>query len=411
MIERFLSAYMRKASRRYMSLDLEDSPLPIESRAGKEYLLYLHIPFCETLCPYCSFYRTTFEQEPAHRYYDSLLEEIRIYAAAGFHFGVAYIGGGTPTVLPVRLAEIIDLIRSLWSVHYISVETHPHHLTDDTMGILKDSGVDRLSVGVQTFNKELLQRIKRRSDTISTDDVKHGLRTAQDRFATVNVDMMFNFPDQSLSMVLEDVEIVRDLGMNQVTFYPLMNPDPSDTQTYPDKPDQSREKIFYRRIVKELSKMYRLTTAWSLSRRDGLIDEYIVDYDEYAGLGAGAFGFLNGIIYSNVFDVGKYTTQINQGTMSIAASKRFSTLNQIRYDFLMKLFGTSVSLDFFREKYGRLYWLFLWKEITFFLLAGITVMKSRHLKLIPARAYCIVSLMREFFTGVNRLRSIKSREE
>ena len=77
----------------------------------------------------------------------------------------------------------------------------------------------------------------------------------------------------------------------------------------------------------------------------------------------------------------------------------------------MKLFGTSVSLDFFREKYGRLYWLFLWKEITFFLLAGITVMKSRHLKLIPARAYCIVSLMREFFTGVNRLRSIKSREE
>ena len=141
-----------------------------------------------------------------------------------------------------------------------------------------------------------------------------------------------------------------------------------------------------------------------------MIDEYIVDYDEYAGVGAGAFGFLNGIFYANIFSVEKYMSQVKSGRLPIMAKSNFPLRERARYDFLMKLFGTSVSLRFMKEKYGVFFLLHIWKEILISFLLGVVRVRKGTLSLTPEKAYYLVILMREFFAGVNQFREICTEE-
>ena len=94
-----------------------DTPRPVPSlpgpEAGKQYLLYAHVPFCERLCPYCSFNRFPFAEDPARKYFKSLREQMRMVADLGYSFDSLYIGGGTPTILVDELCETIDLAREL----------------------------------------------------------------------------------------------------------------------------------------------------------------------------------------------------------------------------------------------------------------------------------------------------------
>ncbi|HBI48109.1 MAG TPA: coproporphyrinogen III oxidase, partial [Smithella sp.] len=145
------------------SLKFEEGTLPELPSCSdeKKRLLYLHIPFCEALCPYCSFHRITFTEPLTRRYFQALRQEIKIYHEKGYKFKGIYVGGGTPTVLIDELAETFNLARELFPIKDISVETNPNHLTSRNIEVLQKCGIKRLSVGVQTFNDEMLKKIGR----------------------------------------------------------------------------------------------------------------------------------------------------------------------------------------------------------------------------------------------------------
>ena len=125
-------------------------------------VLYIHIPFCESLCPFCSFHRVLLDRDRAKTYFPMLRKEIRQVAARGYQPSVVYVGGGTPTVLPEELCETLALVRSLFPVRQVSIETNPNHLREDIFVALKQAGVNRVSVGVQSFDNRLLRAIDRR---------------------------------------------------------------------------------------------------------------------------------------------------------------------------------------------------------------------------------------------------------
>ncbi len=137
-----------------------------------------------------------------------------------------------------------------------------------------------------------------------------------------------------------------------------------------------------------------------------MIDEYIVDYDEYVGAGSGSFGYVNGACMANTFSVPEYMRQIVQGKLPILAKKNFSKREQIHYDFMMKLFGTSLNLDKAERKFNGSFSKTLWKEIPLFKLVGALVKEDGNLRLTPKGQYFWVIMMREFFTGVNNFRDI-----
>lgn len=366
----------------------------------------MHVPFCEELCPYCSFNRIVFQEELARPYFKALRKEIRQYAELGYDFQAVYVGGGTPTVLPDELGQCLSLARELFNVKEVSVETNPNHLTPENLDRLVDMGIDRLSVGVQTFDDALLREVQRYHKYGSGEEIVRRLTLAQGRFRTLNADMMFNFPTQTMEVLERDLETILKLGVDQVTYYPLMISNSTRELMKRKMGDVSyrQEKDFYSRITGMLLPRYRPATAWCFSRDSGLIDEYVVNYEEYAGLGSGSIGYLGGSAYANTFDVADYIRKMGTGSFPVAARKDFSLREQLRYDLIMKLFGLSLDLDLLDRKFGVNSLKYLWPEISFFTMVGGLRNEDRVLRLTPKGQYYWVIMMREFFIGVNNFR-------
>jgi coproporphyrinogen III oxidase-like Fe-S oxidoreductase len=376
---------------------------------GKQRLLYIHIPFCEELCPYCSFHRVRFEEALTRKYFRALINEIKLYREKNYSFTGIYAGGGTPTVLIDELANVMQCARENFPIRQISVETNPNHLTPKNIAILQQAGVNRLSVGVQTFNDELLKKIGRYEKYGSGKVIAEKLKNIQGSFDTVNADMIFNFPTQTPQMLDDDLDILLKLKMEQITFYPLMVS--NITQGLMDKTigtvDFNREKKLYKKIDWRLYNDYDYSSAWCFSRKKSkkaMIDEYVVDYDEYAGLGSGAIGYLAGICYANTFDINQYIASLEQNIVPLMASRSFNLRDQMSYDFLMKLFSTKIDVIELEKKYNGKFLKSLWKEMIAFTLAGSFRYFSPNLYLTPRGRYFWVIMMREFFIAVNNFR-------
>lgn len=369
-------------------------------------LLYLHIPFCERLCPYCSFNRFVFEEDLCRDYFRALRKELLLYRDLGYDFRGIYVGGGTPTVLIDELEETIATARGAFSIRELSVETNPNHLTEDRLAGLKRAGVDRLSVGVQSFDDGLLRKMDRLDKYGSGSEIADRLRSTLGRFGTLNADMIFNFPTQTEAMIDRDLEILTGIGIDQITWYPLMVSDSTRQKVMETlgRVDDRQEARFYRRIVDRLVPMFRFSSAWCFSRKSAMIDEYIVDYDEYAGLGSGSIGYLNGVCYANTFDIRGYIARIDRGELPLLASRGFSLRERIRYDFLMKLFGTRLNVAELRNRYKGVFGSLLWPELLAFFMIGALSWRPPEITLTGRGRYVWVILMREFFTAVNNFR-------
>jgi len=404
---KILTPYLKLITRRYLRLkpaQLSQLPGPT---LGKDYTLYLHVPFCESLCPYCSFNRFIFDEEKARKYYHDLRQEMQFAHDLGYDFTSLYIGGGTPTIVIDELCVTIDFARKLFPIQEVSCETNPNHLIPEFIQKLQGR-VQRLSVGVQSFDNELLQQMGRYQKFGSGEEVLQRIREAAPLFPSLNVDMIFNFPNQTVELLEKDIQFILDSGAQQTTFYPLMT-SPSVSRALSQsvgRVDYGREPLYYEIILKRLSSKFKLISAWTFLRNgSGMIDEYIVDSDEYVGLGAGAFSFLNGTLYVNTFSPREYGNMIAAGKMSVLSKQSYGKREQMRYRFLMELFSLSFDRERFKRLFGKPVEIGLLVETAFMWLTGaFASMNRRAITLTPRGKYLSVVMMREFFSGVNNVR-------
>lgn len=403
--DRLLTNYLRRFNRKHMRLNLSPHKKP-HADPAKRYFLYIHVPFCEHLCPFCSFHRVKLNRELAKRYYAAVRREIDLYHDAGFNFSDVYVGGGTPTVDPEELAKTLQLLHNLTDIQQASVETNPNHLTAAVTQQLLDAGVKRLSVGVQSLDDNLLKEMGRYQAYGNSTEIITNLKRTQGKFATLNVDMIFNLPHQDLNSLKTDIKILKEIAVDQISWYPLM-PAASTAQNMTEKMgalDFSRERAFYYTIRNGLAPDYQPGSAWCFANKTSAIDEYIVTNDEYLGIGSGAFSYINGTIYANTFSINHYLELINQGETSISAHQELSIKDRARYDLLMKLFGLSMDKPEMRGKYNPDYRKLLRKELLLFKILGALKETNGTIKLTEKGLYWWVLMMREFFTGINNFR-------
>lgn len=135
-----------------------------------------------------------------------------------------------------------------------------------------------------------------------------------------------------------------------------------------------------------------------------MIDEYIVDYDQYAGLGSGAIGYLNGTCYANTFLIPEYIERLRRAELPLMASRNFSIRDRIRYDFLMKLFSTTLDPQDLSKKHGRSIIPYLGFELFALLVSGRLYRDDGIYHLTARGRYAWVIMMREFFVAVNNFR-------
>jgi coproporphyrinogen III oxidase-like Fe-S oxidoreductase len=407
--ERALTTVMRQMNRRYLALShFGGTSLPAP-RPGMKYLLYVHVPFCQRLCPYCSFNRFPFSAERAVPYFDRLREEMRMVADLGYDFESMYVGGGTPTIMLDELTATIDLARELFSIKEVSSETNPNHLTPSYVEELAPR-VQRFSVGVQSFDDSLLKQMDRHDKYGSGAEIVERLQSIQGRFHSLNVDMIFNFPSQTSEMLARDVELLRESGCNQTTLYPLMaSPAVNRELARTVGPvDYAREARFYEQLSEGLTAggMFEHATAWTFSRTaGGMIDEYIVDYEEYVGIGSGAFSYVDGAIYVNTFSLRDYDNLVGAGRMSVSAWREFGHKERMRYRFLMQLFGLKLDKRAFQRDFGESIDDGLFMEMAYMrTVGGFDRDDADALTLTAKGRYLMVAMMREFFVGVNNVR-------
>lgn len=408
------STLLMQGARAYIGrlMHLQHQPLGYpEPHHFRPMPLYVHVPFCESLCPFCPFHRIKLDVDLADRYFAALENEVDKLALLGYQFNELYIGGGTPTTRPVALASLIQKVRRHWSLQNTAVETNPNHLRSSVLAPLLDAGVTRLSVGVQSLNDERLAAIGRLNAYGSGEAIMKAIERTQGIFPTFNVDMIFNLPEQTTSELTTDIKRLKQSGVDQISFYPLM-PSSQTAITLPTggkdhshpafgNVSYENEQLMYDHIVAALAPEYQLGSVWCFNRKPQLVDEYIINNESYLGIGSGAFSLLNCGFYATTFDIEKYVQDSFSGAQMFVGRQQLSKTQQQRYQLLTALFGLSVSQDVLTEQRNLI-------ECLVYLGVVEKQVLQHPVRLTYALTkkgrYWWLVLMREFFMGVNRYR-------
>lgn len=409
MIHALLGALFRRQARRAMRLRPSDG---IARVPREPVFLYLHVPFCEVLCPYCTFHRVRFEEGRARRYFAALRDEIRRYHERGFRFGGLYVGGGTPTVQPGELAETLGLARELNpGLGEISVETNPKDLRPAVLDALAGAGVQRLSVGVQTLDDRLLAEMLRLDKYGSRAEILGHLQAAAGRFRTLNVDLIWDLPHQTQEMLAADLDAVLASPANQASFYPLMVS--SSTRRRIARTLGAREgarmRRYYDLILDRMQPAFTPTSAWCFTRGGEGIDEYIVEAPGYVGLGSGAFSYLDGRMYATTFSVQDYVERIDRGLTGVTEERALSSRDALRYELLVGLMGLRLPKERVRERHGGRFERMLRAELLALRMAGAIADDGRAWSLTPRGRYLWVRMMGAFFESVDEFREAMRR--
>jgi len=408
MLSTFLGFITRHEGRKFLKLSEEIDESQIVGTGAdsdNQISLYIHIPFCKSLCPYCCFNRYLFREDEARRYFKNLRTELDLYIQRGFKFSNFYFGGGTPTVMIDELLGFISYLKEKFEVKQISVETTPREVNEENVNLLKEAGVNRLSIGVQSFNDSILKSMGRAF--CSGEEIREKISIANGKFDTLNLDLIFNFPSQSIEIFEADIETLKGLRVNQVTFYPLM-PSPHKKNTLErrfNQVDTSREKAFYSVILRDIyGDNYLPSTAWCFSKGERIIDEYIINFDDYIGIGAGSASLFNGNFYTNSFSLNRYEELLTQGKLPIIRWRKLSEHELLYYYLLSKLFGMRLDNRKFHKRFNANIHQKLEKELLFLKLFGLIQEKDGEINVTHKGMYPVTVMMREFFAALNGLR-------
>jgi coproporphyrinogen III oxidase-like Fe-S oxidoreductase len=233
------------------------------------------------------------------------------------------------------------------------------------------------------------------------------LLLAQGQFDTINADMIFNLPGQTEDSLHEDLRILLDeLSVDQVSYYPLMTSSHTahEMKRSMGISETTNEEAYYDLIRSRLDSEYSLSSVWCFSRKQGMVDEYIISDSSFIGAGSGSFSYLDGVMYSNTFSIKRYQKFILEKGSALTAVRSLSRDEQVQYDLVMSLFGGSLNTTDMESKYNGCFSKLLWKELDFLHALGLITHDGDNIKLTRRGQYDWVVLMREFFIGVDNFR-------
>ncbi len=290
--------------------------------------IYVHTPFCSHSCTFCNLNRR-YEHPPAE-YAELVVQEIETYAACDYvsegRYGAVYFGGGTPTTL--RSEDLRAILRALHKNFTltenaeVTIETTIDDLTPDKVAVFKEEGVNRFSVGVQTFSDKG-RRVFGRRGTKEAAIAKLDFLLSTG-FRNVGIDLIYNWPGQTEECLLDDLAVIGALDLSGLSFYSLIMMKDAPLQRMIDSGqalplgDLSQEKAYFDLILERLSAQgFTLLELTKLVRAGR--DNYDYVGIRYAGgdtlaLGAGAGGRLGGIAYHNTSAIDEYRAQVNSPT-------------------------------------------------------------------------------------------------
>ena len=289
--------------------------------------LYVHIPFCPHKCFYCDFNSYVVESEdPVWKYVYALEREMALTVAQHppAEIRTIFIGGGTPTSLsPAQMEVVFEALHrhvpNRSAQLEMTMEANPGTLDRAKLQAMRAGGVNRISLGAQTFDERLLKEIGR---IHSADDVTHSIEIArQEGFENLSIDLMFGLPGQTLAMVREAVERVLAFDLPHISLYGLKIEENTVFHSLYMRnqlvlPDEDTEVEMYRLIIEAMKQRGYEQYEVSNFAKPGFASRHNMAYWQnraYYGVGAGAHGYMNGWRHVNVKGVQAYIDACAQG--------------------------------------------------------------------------------------------------
>ncbi len=312
--------------------------------------LYVHIPFCKSICNFCPYCKVRYLEEVYDRYIDALIQEIHLVGSQ--HIGKKkttslYFGGGTPALAADRLKEIISAIRE----HYvltegIGIELHPDNVVPSVLRILKEAGVTKISIGIQSFQKKFQTVLGRKTVDIST--LKEAL--SQVSFETVSMDFIFALPMQTFDDLKADIDAAFQNGANHVAIYPFIDFTftSSTVTTMPKKEKQALLDAVTRYCM---DKGYHRSSIWTFSK-DKQATYSSMTRDSFLGFGCSATTLLREQFKINTFSIEEYCKRVEEGNLPTALTIRFSLRQRMVYYLFWTAYSTKVDAKDFERFFG-----------------------------------------------------------
>ena len=322
---------------------------------------YVHIPFCTQICYYCDFSKVFIKNQPVDSYLEHLLEEFQSYDIQKLR--TLYIGGGTPTALSASQLEVLlkGLTKNLdlSVLEELTIEANPGDLDTDKIAVLKSSAVNRVSLGVQTFDNKMLKKIGR--SHLEKDIYENIDRLKLAGFDNISIDLIYALPGQTMEQVKENVAKAIGLDIPHMSLYSLILENHTVFMNRMRRgklplPKEELEAEMFEYIIAELERAGFEHYEISNFSKIGFESRHNLMYwdnAEYYGIGAGASGYVNGVRYKNHGPIRHYLSAVEEGNARIT-EEHLSQKEQMEEEMFLGLRKKSgVSMARFEEKFGR----------------------------------------------------------
>lgn len=327
---------------------------------------YIHIPFCEHICYYCDFNKVYLEGQPVDEYITLLLREIALVKEQypSDDTKTIYIGGGTPTSLSVeQLDRLLVGVRELLPFdarNEFTVEANPGDLTAEKLQVMENYGVNRLSMGVQTFDDRLLKKIGRKH---TASDVYATMRFLEkEAFENVSIDLIYALPGQSLESFRDTIRQALALELPHYSLYSLILENKTMFMNWIrqgrlELPDQEVESQMFLETIELMERAGRGQYEVSNFARPGYESRHNLTYwnnEQYYGLGAGASGYLGRERYKNHGPIQHYLAPLREYRLPVLERELLTCQNQMEEEMFLGLRKRQgVSKTLFEEKYQQ----------------------------------------------------------
>lgn len=316
--------------------------------------VYIHVPFCLKKCLYCDF--VSYVCDEHSRYFDCLMKEADMYedVLSVDKADSIFIGGGTPTSVKEKyITGILNKIKRQENCE-ITIEANPGTVTYEKLKAYRDSGINRISIGLQSANDDELKKLGR---IHNYNEFLYAYEKAVDvGFSNINVDIMFGIPGQSVESFRNTLSKVTELSPSHISCYSLIVEE--GTPFYDmelDLPDEESERKMYSLMLNNSCGYERYEISNFCKK--GYECRHNIKYwqfEDFIGLGAGAYSFINGERFSNHSNLHDYIRNIEKGELPVAEREKESREELIK-DYIITALRMTKGISFsdFFEKFGK----------------------------------------------------------
>ena len=313
--------------------------------------LYVHIPFCRSICSFCPYCKVTYNQTLSGEYKKALLKEIDLVCAKmkeKKQVTSLYFGGGTPALMIDDLGDITEKLKKYFMItDGIGIELHPDDVLESNLEKLKNAGVTMVSLGLQSFDSSCLQMIGRKEN-----DFTQKLKEVKSKdFKVIDVDLIFAIPGQTEEIIIKDMKTAFDHGATQISTYPFIDFSFTNNR-YKPMPEKTKKRLLQGIVAYTKENEIKRTSVWTFAKPN--TEKYSsVTRDGFLGFGVSATTLLRKEFKINTFSIESYIERIDHNSLPTSLTLNFSKRQRACYYLFWNAYSMCLNPSGFQEMIGR----------------------------------------------------------